>query len=492
MKEENKTLATPFNLARAAIEKRIVEYFCTPNKDTYVVIKTNFRDETFSTNSRDLRDCMAIIAFEEVDGLLIDDRLLDMLERLLHVRALASRSTKRVWVRTARTEEGIEIDLNNEKGECVLVTPDNWEITLPKSRFLRSRNMGAIAYPMEGADEQVFLPYFRTLSHDEFMLMVAWTLFSFWPSGPYPILNVKGQRGSGKSTTSEFIKTVSDPVAMGQRRLPPDTPEQLFVAAKWCKLFVADNASSLNAKMSDAYCCLSTGAALGKRKQYSNDDEHLIDQCNPVIMNGITDIASRQDLLSRFLIVELASGKEIDEGQLRPAFEKDLPSMFGYLLNGLASALKNLPETLAPSGTRLVDFARVVTAAEEGLGWEKGSFMQALIDNQQSSATDAMTLHPLIRAILALFRDHKQEEWQGTIQTLRDKLDRYAGNDKLTPAWPKTAQHMSRELDRLKADMPKVGLEFEKLQRTGNKKPIVLRYKGTLDAIDREEPVFDE
>lgn len=456
------------------MELRIKDIFCTPDNQPYVTVNRGERDESYLIGSSGLREYIECLVFEGVSALVADQDI-DEAERWLRIKAISSKNVKDVHIRTARTNEGIEIDLNNEKGECVLVRPGSWEIAQPKSCFIRPRAMASIPYPAKGGGMGTFAKYFNVQGHNDLMLLVGFSLFSLWPKGPYPILNIKGPKGSGKSTAMECLKTLTDPVSTGARRMQIETIEQLFIAAKQNKILPVDNVSSMSGKMSDAYCCLATGGAFGKRAHYTNDDEHLIDLCRPVIMNGITDLATRTDLISRLLSIEFACLPRMrDEEEFWASFEQDRPYMLGYLLDGLACALKSLPKTKITSAVRLVDFLKVVTAAEEGLEWKSLDFQKTLEVNQHNATTDAVTLHPLVKAITS-FMSGQDLEWPGTMQELYDVLSAQIGNDRFNQGWPKAAHLLSREMDRLSPDFPKVGIEFTRLERKAGERPIKLR-----------------
>lgn len=280
---------------------------------------------------------------------------------------------------------------------------------------------------------------------------------------------------------------LTDPVSKGTRRSACETVEQLFVAAKRNWILTQDNLSAINGKMSDALCQLSTGGAYGKRAHYTNDEEHLIELRRPVILNGIPDLASRTDLVSRLLMIEFAPlAKTIPERELREQFEADRSLMLGYLLDGLAAAMKHIDTTDITSKARLIDFLKVVTAAEVGLGWERGTFQKAFEMNQNNLTSDTLILNPVVRALQSFMAFSADTTWEGTMAELHDNLSNYAGNERRSESWPKTARYLSSELDRLKEDLPKVGIELEKLERTPSRRGLRIKRLPTFQIQDED------
>jgi len=65
------------------------------------------------------------------------------------------------------------------------------------------------------------------------------------------------------------------------------------------------------------------------------------------------------------------------EAELYAAFEKVRPFILGALLNGVATALRQLPNVKLSSLPRMADFALWATAAETAFGWDRGAFLAA-------------------------------------------------------------------------------------------------------------------
>jgi hypothetical protein len=93
---------------------------------------------------------------------------------------------------------------------------------------------------------------------------------------------------------------------------------------------------------------------------------------------------------------------------LKAAVKEIAPAVFGVLLDGVASALRNLPNTVIEHPPRMVGFALWATAAEEGLGLTKGSFMESYRANIGEVA-DIILESDLAQKLIALaetgFRD---------------------------------------------------------------------------------------
>src|SRR4029078_13114342 len=154
-----------------------------------------------------------------------------------------------------------------------------------------------------------------------FVLVVAWLLAILRGRGPYPILALTGEQGTGKTLLAEVLKSLVDPRTAGIRALPADARD-LYVAAINGLVLVFDNLSGISAEISDCLCRLSTGGGFATRSLYTDDDEVIFEGQRPIAMTSITDVASRSDLADRTMIVNLevlSEQKRRTEQDLRQA-----------------------------------------------------------------------------------------------------------------------------------------------------------------------------
>jgi len=458
------------NKIYAVIEPRIKSIFKTPDNAPHIQILAEQRLEVYEVGSSELRFLIESLAFQDLNILMTDSQQ-EKMEQLLRIKARQSKITQEIHVRTAETPEGIEIDLNNAAGECILVTAGKWEIAQPKSLFVRSKTLGEISYPIGGRGMGAFVKHFPT-DEDGVRLLIGMAVYCLWPKGPYPVLNLKGSHGSGKSMTMDRIKSLVDPVTKGSRRSDIKKVEQLYIAANQNRVLTIDNISNIKGDISDALCCISTKGTYSARAHYTNGDEFLIELTRPVIFNGIPDVVSRSDLLSRMIVVEMMGLNEnTDEETLNSQFEADKPYMLGYLLDGLASALKNRPNTQVTTSSRLADFLKVVTAASEGLEWEISSFQKIFENNQEISSGDILSLNPVSNALVSFMEN--RDQWQGTMTDLLEALNPYSGIEQHSQSWPKTARYLADALARIEKDLVKFGIKYEKY-RTSTERKVTL------------------
>ncbi|MDQ3797175.1 MAG: hypothetical protein M3294_06350 [Pseudomonadota bacterium] len=105
----------------------------------------------------------------------------------------------------------------------------------------------------------------------------------------------------------------------------------LMIAAQNGWIIALDKLSGLSSWLSDALCRIATGGGFGTRELWTNTDEVLIDVQRPIVLNSIDDIATRQDLIDRAIIINLdpiPDDKRKPEAEFWQSFntKRNLPS----------------------------------------------------------------------------------------------------------------------------------------------------------------------
>jgi DNA polymerase I len=242
--------------------------------------------------------------------------------------------------------------------------------------------------------------------------------------------------------------------------------------------------------LSDALCRLSTGGGFSTRTLYANDEETLFDATRPVILNGITDVATRADLLDRAILLTLPAIPEQErrpEAELWEAFEEVLPDILSGLFGAVSVALREVQNVELASLPRLADFAKWGTAAEEGLGMEPGAFMEAYAGGRREVNQLALEADPVAGAVVKLMEG--RNEWIGTASELLKELVKRVDEDvRRYRTWPKQPQHLSRQLKRLAPVLRTEGIEVEDLPRQGGeRKKRLFKNNRVNDRHERHE-----
>ncbi|SMQ60914.1 hypothetical protein SAMN05444673_0439 [Bacillus sp. OV166] len=459
------------------------EVFHTKEKETYATFKVRDHYETWPLKGSGFKLWLTKKYFEEYGKAAGGQGMTDALN-VLNAKALFEGKEYSVFTRIAEKDNVIYIDLCNENWEVVKVDENGWEvISNPPCKFVRSNLVKELPRPVRGGSLGELKQFINFQYEDDWKLIVAWILAALRPGIPYPLLNIQGEQGSAKSTTTKVIRAIVDPSQMPLRNLPKEERD-LSIAAKNTWVLAFDNLSGLSNMMSDALCKLSTGGGLATRKLYSDDEEAVFNIIRPVILNGIDDIAKRQDLLDRAIVISLPSIKEekrTDEKTFWENFEKSHARILGALLNVLSEAIKELPSTKLKDKPRMADFAQWVTAAEKGLEWEAGEFLTIYTQNRNEAIDQGLDSDPVAVAVQVFMQT--RISWEGTAAETVAELGRYIDErTKYSKAWP-SDRKLKERLRRIAPGLRTKGIEFFDIGRTQKGATLRLEKTGGVSSL---------
>jgi hypothetical protein len=171
---------------------------------------------------------------------------------LLEARAQFDAPERTVSIRVAEHDGRIYLDLADEHWRAVQIGADGWRVLgCPPVRFRRAPGMLPLPVPERGGSIAALRPFLNLPREHDFVLVVAWLLAAFRPTGPYPLLAISGEQGSAKTVVSKLLRALVDPNAAPVRALPREERE-LMIAAHNGHLLAFDNLSGLPGWLSDA------------------------------------------------------------------------------------------------------------------------------------------------------------------------------------------------------------------------------------------------
>jgi hypothetical protein len=109
---------------------------------------------------------------------------------------------------------------------------------------------------------------------------------------------------------------------------------------------------------------------------------------------------------------------------------------------------------------RMADFAHWASAAEAGLGWPEGAFLEAYTRNRGELVSESLEDDPVASAVCALLAD--TSEWTGTAAKLLKQLAEIAGFEDRPPRdWPTGPRALSGRLRRAAPLLRRIGIEWK-------------------------------
>lgn len=279
--------------------------------------------------------------------------------------------------RVCKNAEGYWLDFGDEHWRALLITATGWRIMPdPPVRFTRTKATRPLPEPVPGGNLDTIWRLVN-VPEQERLLVLAWILECFRADTPYTLLELNGEQGAAKSTAQRIFRGFIGPNQVALRG-KPKTTEDIYVAAGNSHLLSYENLSALSNDQSDALCTCCTGGGHASRQLYTNGEESILTAHCPVVLNGISPVVLRPDLLDRAVSItlpEITTRKTDDE--VRDAVETAAPGIMGALLDLFSDALARLPSVTIPAEQRprMADFAMLGEAIARVQGYAEGHFL---------------------------------------------------------------------------------------------------------------------
>jgi hypothetical protein len=274
--------------------------FKTPEGEPYTTLPGG---TTHPVRSQAVRDWLTFTYYQQHGGSPNRQALDDTLNTLA-AQARFQGKTEEVFVRLGWHDDSLFLDLGDKVVEARGDTQDWCIRDSAPIRFIRPRGMLPLPEPIRHASIEELRPFINMASEQDWVLIVSWLVGALNPTGPYPLLALHGEKGSGKSSATRFLRALIDP-AIADAQRPPRDAEALTLKARHNWILGIDNVSSMPAWLSDDLCRLATGHADSTRQKYTDSDEVLFKAKRPIILNGIPEFARQGDLLDRLIPITL-------------------------------------------------------------------------------------------------------------------------------------------------------------------------------------------
>jgi hypothetical protein len=187
---------------------------------------------------------------------------------------------------------------------------------------------------------------------------------------------------------------------------------------------------------------------------HTDRDEMVFQASRPILLNGISLLTERPDLADRAVTIHLATIPEAarrPEDEIAAVFEAKRPLILGALLDAVSVAMGNIGTVRVERSPRMADFVKWNTAAEPGLGWEAGKFLNAYRNNRRDVTESSFEADPVAVAIRDYIEaEHPEGGWTGTATELLAALNgRVSEGIRKSRIWPLTAQALGNRLERV-------------------------------------------
>jgi ribose 1,5-bisphosphokinase PhnN len=240
----------------------------------------------------------------------------------------------------------IYLNLANETGDALEITATGWNIRPAKPAYFRgsSHSLPLPEPAPDGPSLHSLLDTLTALPAAVCEPCADWLASSLRPTGPYPILVLKGPSGSGKSTLARLLRLTLDPCVEPLPNLP-NTSRQIQTYAEQHHVLVFDHVTHITRQQSQALCCTT----------------------RPIILTVPDRLKLDPEIAGRAVVVELPEiqpAQRRTEADMATAFNHLHPQLLGALCALISQALAGFAETKLAALPRHADAAHWIAAAQ--------------------------------------------------------------------------------------------------------------------------------
>lgn len=361
-------------------------------------------------------------------------------------------------LRVARFNGELVLDLGNPDGRVVVIGPGVWKVVEQSPvLFTRTGLTAPLPEPVRGGKLRDTILPMLNLSGPDRDLVIACVLSWLWPDIAHPVIYLRGEEGTAKSTAARLLRRLVDPSTVEMRRQPGrDEDFEVTLSGQWG--IVLDNLSSISEWLSDAICTAVTGVGDIKRKKYADQELSVLQFRRCFILTSIPPLMDRGDLVDRTCAFDLMPvGARRTDTEIEAEWEHTWPLALGALLDLACRVLSLMPEMSAEGrhrDFRMADFALIAAAMDRAAGTRA---LPRLAEKVADGVRSAVEADPFAAHLMRLAADG----WSGSAHSLFDTYKvrlRLAGSD----LWPKNPIAMSMRIQRMAGILRKSGVVAEK------------------------------
>lgn len=434
----------------------------------FAVVQVGGNDLALRIGSKQANNLFRAAALER--GVNLTDKDLKEINETVIAQVELAGLVERVSCRVAPTDDGIEIDLGDDKNTHISVKAGKVDVVTQGSRtlFHRTQVMAPFVMPAEKGDVWQIQKYLNLHATDQVLLM-AWLSYTLahpkLSTSKYPILVINGDQGSGKtSLCNNIIYALTDPNVIGVQVFP-SSAKDLAIASQNAHVLCYDNLRSFKPSMADMLCIAATGGAISNRALYTNADQHVLCLHVALVLNGIHSFINQPDLAQRCVPIRtltLPEAKRKSETAMLKALKADMPLIFRGLLDLIAQVFLHLPEVEVTNPERMVDFVHWLAAMEKVYGAPTGAFQQAYSDALRQAQLDSLMENILAATVVEFCEGLKGKDWHGTPAELLHELNsKVSTGSTYSRDWPQNPIALSKRLSGLKASLLSQGIDIQ-------------------------------
>ena len=392
--------------------------------------------------------------------------------KLSRSRAIINQKVYPVHTRFNFDGQRLLLDLCDGMGNIVYADRNGWDVRQKGfNKFRQPKYMKPLPYPDRNGDLLDLLDCVSFDNHMDRVLVPVWIVGALASNLDRPILMISGTQGSGKTTTADIIRSCIDPVNLTGLSAP-STERDFAVTLRRQQVPSFDNLTFIKGEIQDLMARVVTGGAIERRKLYTDDESHFVRFKRAMILTGISNPITQDDLLDRTLSIQLRRSSNTErrlKADILKRFEQKQASIIGGILNTFVGAL-NIQDSLELDELpRLADFYHFGVAIAEYLGEQQGfgkemfarAFNNSMRQSYQYGADDDPLAFTVLDFLRELNKTKPQDKHCFKVSDLHKDLNKYAPTIDIDPKeLPGSPSILSRKLKGVRQALEHMGWDM--------------------------------
>jgi hypothetical protein len=401
--------------------------------------------------------------------------------KVLEAKARRSGERNNLDISITRYHNAIMYDLGCG---AVRITDKSWNIVRkPPIVFRKSTNQYQQVKPKRGGDVKTLLEFVNITNESEQLLFLCYVITTFIPDIQHPVLILHGTQGAGKTILMQIIKSLVDHSELDSGFNQPKDEQDLALNAYHNYVLFYDNVSTMTEKLSDALCKTVTGSTFTTRKLYTNSEVFAFKFKRPVILNGLSQIVAKSDLLDRSLVMQperITADNRKEPIAFWAEFDEAKPYILGAIFDTLIKAQAAFDKVQPDKSSRMTEFDHWGCAIAEVLGYGQDKFKLARSENMMLQHGNAIEASSVGQAIAAFMED--KTEWSGAPAKLYGLLEPIW--NKLHLEKPKDTPRLSKTLNTLLPNLLAKGIKVTRPPRGEERNITITKLSDATDGND--------
>lgn len=458
------------DILEEAISQNEIELFFSEVGEVFIKAESQGKSVTAKVEGEDFETFLRSYVFYKYDKARIASGAIQEIQKQLQIFPAVH---KDVYRRICARENSVYYDMGRGDGKCLKITKDEIKMVKPKNvLFVRNSTFLPQVQPDLEAEPKDICHFVE--KHFHFSHKAERILFSTFLIGCFfrkricmPLVQLYGEKGSGKSQCSKHLLDIISPTSAGLIALPKRIDEVAICLSNDC-VVAFDNVSWISAETSDLLCLNCTKGTFTRRKFFSDNARRTLELGSIVIFNGTHQCIGKSDLADRSIFIRLnriSQEDRLGDIQLQAEWKNDLPAFFGAVCRAVQGVLGDTQPVEKPSPIRLVDFYEIAVKAGRQLGYSEKQIYSAFEANNKT-ATEAIVEGDALLYVIESFMS-LEENKDGVRMSVTDwfkELKIYALEEcgigrRAFPAQPNV---LSRRMSENESNLNNLGIYYKK------------------------------